>query len=139
MQDLKDRLSNCICRATDRLFSTRISSKSMMDFLAKAEAVYFARKKQNEEWAKQAGGYQKSDGRVFPTELNSGLRGAELRQEQEKFFERGIEAGKEDWYLRGQARNAGLKRSGSAGTPSDRLDDAEVEAALRRAMKKAKK
>jgi hypothetical protein len=27
MQDLKDRLSNCICRATDRLFSTRISSK----------------------------------------------------------------------------------------------------------------
>jgi hypothetical protein len=28
MQDLKDRLSNCICRATDRLFSTRISSKA---------------------------------------------------------------------------------------------------------------
>ena len=27
MQNLRDRLSNCICRATDRLFSNRISSK----------------------------------------------------------------------------------------------------------------
>jgi CheY-like chemotaxis protein len=31
MQDLKDRLSNCICRATDRLFSTRISSKCLVE------------------------------------------------------------------------------------------------------------
>jgi len=112
--------------------------KDIVDFLDKAEAVYFARK-QSEEWARQPGGYQKSGGRVFPTKKNSGLDGPALRQEQERFFERGLEAGNEDWYLRGQASNAGLTRRGSAGTPSDRLEDSEVEAALQRAIKKVKK
>jgi hypothetical protein len=114
--------------------------KSSVDFLGKAESVYvYFAKKKNEAWAKQPGGYQQSGGRVFPTEHNSGLTGAELRQEQDRFFERGVAEGKEDWHLRGQATNAGLKRRGSAHTPSDRLEDAEVEAALQRALKKAKK
>jgi hypothetical protein len=113
--------------------------KSATDFLRKAEAVYFARKKQNDEWAKQSGGYQRSGGRVCPTEHNSGLSGAELRQEQEKFFERGLAEGKEDWYLRGQASNAGLTRRGRPFGPDDRLEDPEAEAALQRAIEKAKR
>jgi hypothetical protein len=111
---------------------------SAVDFLKKAEAVYFARKKKNEEWARQRGGYQQSGGRVFPTEHNSGLTGPELRQEQEKFFERGLADGREDWYLRGQASNAGLTRRGTPGR-DDRLEDPEAEAALQRAIRKARK
>lgn len=110
---------------------------SAKDFLGEAEQVYFARKKQNEESAKQSGGYQRSGGRVFPTEHNSGLKGAELSREQEDFFRRGLAEGKEDWYLRGQASNAGLKRHGMPGK-DDHLEDAEAEAALQRAMKRAK-
>ncbi len=111
--------------------------KSATDFLDRAEAVYFARKKKRQKelgWATQKGGYQLSDGRVFPTKHNSGLEGHALRQEQERFFERGLLAGKDPGELRGQAREAGIPR-----TRDERLDDSEVEAAMQRAIEKAKR
>jgi hypothetical protein len=83
--------------------------KSTMDFLGKAEEVYFARKRET-VWATQPGGYQQSGGRVFPTKKNSGLDGYALRQEQEGFFERGLAQGKTPEELRGQARVAGEGR-----------------------------
>lgn len=112
--------------------------KSATDFLGKAEAVYFARKKKAQGWATQPGGYQQSGGRVFPTKRNSGLDGYALRQEQEKFFERGLWQGKSPEELRGQAKEAGLERIGRPGQP-DRLEDPEVEAALQRAIEKVRK
>lgn len=111
---------------------------SMMDFLGKAEAVYFARKKAKEPDAAKAGAYQQSGRRVFPTEKNSGLKGEALRKEQEDFFERGLSEGKTADELRGQAHVAGVGRSGRMSQP-DRLDDHEIEAALQRAIQKSKK
>jgi hypothetical protein len=111
--------------------------KSALDFLGKAEAVYFGKKKKEQGWAKQPGGYQQSGGRVFPTKRNSGLDGYALRQEQEKFFERGLSQGKLPGELRGQAKEAGLERIGRSGQP-DRLEDPEVEAALQRALQKVR-
>jgi hypothetical protein len=108
---------------------------SAVDFLAKAEAVYFARKKQSQGWATQKGGYQQSGGRVFPTKQNSGLDGYALRQEQEGFFKRGLAQGHDPEYLRGQASVAGEKRL----TNPDRLEDPELEAALQRAIEQSKK
>ena len=113
--------------------------KSATDFLGKAEAVYFARKKEAQGWATQPGGYQQSGGRVFPTKRNSGLDGYALRQEQEKFFERGLSEGKDPSYLRGQAAEAGSTRAGGNRRPADRLLDPEAEAALQRAIKKTQK
>lgn len=107
--------------------------KSAVDFMGKAEAIYFARKKKLQGWAKQAGGYETSGKRVFPTMRNSGLDGYALRQEQEKFFERGLAEGKQPGYLRGQAKEAGVERIGRPGQP-DRLEDVEIEAALQRAI-----
>jgi hypothetical protein len=112
--------------------------KSATDFLGKAEAVYFAKKKQK-GWALQPGGYQLSGGRVFPTKQNSGLDGYALRQEQEKFFERGLAEGKDPGRLRGQAAEAGSKRAGGIHSPHDHLIDPEAEAALQRAIRKAAK
>jgi hypothetical protein len=109
--------------------------KSAMDFLGKAEEVYFAKKKKEQGWATQPGGYQQSGGRVFPTKRNSGLDGYALRKEQEDFFTRGLAQGHDPGYLRGQARVAGEERTG--GKP-DRLDDPELEAALERAIKRSK-
>ncbi|MEX0677908.1 MAG: hypothetical protein WD063_12580 [Pirellulales bacterium] len=108
--------------------------KSAMDFLGKAEAVYFARKKKEQGWAVQPRGYQQSGGRVFPTKRNSGLDGYALRKEQEDFFRRGLAQGHDPEYLRGQASVAGEGRTGHP----DRLDDPELEAALQRAIKQAK-
>lgn len=105
--------------------------KSATDFLGKAEQVYFARKKQEQSWSKQRGGYQQSGGRVFPTERNSGLRGEELRQEQEDFFERRLSDGVRPDELRGQAHEAGVERF-----KRDKLADAAAEAALQRAIRK---
>jgi hypothetical protein len=112
--------------------------KSALDFLRKAEAIYFARKKQK-GWAVQQGGYQLSGGRVFPTKHNSGLDGYTLRQEQEKFFERGLAQGTPPDVLRGQAAEAGSKRAGGWRNPNDHLIDPEAEAALQRAIQKTKK
>ncbi|HEX4147185.1 MAG TPA: hypothetical protein VHY91_27050 [Pirellulales bacterium] len=109
--------------------------KSIMDFLGEAEEVYFARKKET-GWATQPGGYQQSGGRVFPTKKNSGLDRYALRQEQEKFFERGLSLGKLPGELRGQAAVAGSKRANS---PDDHLIDPEAEAALQRAIRNAAK
>ncbi len=113
--------------------------KSATDFLGKAEQVYFARKKKKAAppRASLPGAYLQSGGRVFPTKLNSGLDGYALRQEQEKFFERGLAEGKDPGYLRGQAKEAGLERIGRSGQP-DRLEDPEVEAALQRAIQKVR-
>jgi hypothetical protein len=61
--------------------------------------------------------------------------GYALRQEQEKFFERGLSQGKDPGELRGQAKEAGLERVGRIGEP-DRLEDPDVEAALQRAIQK---
>ena len=107
--------------------------KSMMDFLGKAEEIYFARRKEA-GWATQPGGYQQSGGRVFPTKKNSGLDGYALRQEQEKFFERGLSQGALPEVLRGQAHEAGVPRHGL-----DQLDDLEIEKALQRAIEKSKR
>jgi hypothetical protein len=109
--------------------------RSMMDFLGKAEELYFARKKET-GWATQPRGYQQSGGRVFPTKRNSGLDGYALRQEQEEFFTRGLSQGKLPGELRGQAAVAGSKR---ANTPNDHLVDPEAEAALQRAIRNAAK
>jgi hypothetical protein len=113
--------------------------KSAVDFLGQAEAVYFAKKKKEQGWAKQPGGYQLSGGRVFPTKRNSGLDGYALRQEQEKFFERGLAEGKLPGQLRGQAAEAGSKRAGGVSSSDDHLIDPEAEAALQRAIRKATK
>jgi hypothetical protein len=80
-----------------------------------------------------------SGGRVFPTKQNSGLDGYALRQEQEKFFERGLSEGKDPGVLRGQAAEAGSKRVGGINSPDDHLIDPEAEAALQRAIQKAAK
>jgi hypothetical protein len=112
---------------------------SIMDSLGKAEAVYFARKKKAAPTrASLPGAYQQSGGRVFPTKRNSGLNGEALRNEQEKFFERGLLQGKPTEELRGQAHEAGLERVGREGQP-DSLEDPEVEAALQRALRKINK
>jgi hypothetical protein len=115
--------------------------KSAVDFLGQAAAVYFARKKKKKEqgWAVQPGGYQQSGGRVFPTKRNSGLGGYALRHEQEKFFERGLAEGKDPGYLRGQAAEAGSKRAFGLNSPDDHLIDPEAEAALQRAIRKTTK
>ena len=113
---------------------------SAVNFLGKAEAVYFARKKKKQEgWATQPGGYQQSGGRVFPTKQNSGLDGYALRQEQEKFFERGLSQGKLPGELRGQAQEAGSKRAGGVNRADDHLVDPEAEAALQRAIQDTKR
>jgi hypothetical protein len=111
--------------------------KSSVDFLGKAETVYFAKKKKKTESpaASRPGAYRNSGGRVFPTEKNSGLTGEALRKQQEGFFERGISQGKTPEELRGQAQAAGLERIGRQ-DPPDRLEDADVEAALQRAIKR---
>ncbi len=112
--------------------------KSMMDFLGKAEAVYFARKKET-GWAKQSGGYQEVGGMCLPDEEKLRPRRSRVFcQEQEKFFDRGLAEGKDPGYLRGQADEACLPRAGGWGRPDDRIVDSEAEAALQRAIKKAK-
>ncbi len=114
--------------------------KSITDFLGQAEAVYFARKKKKAVPARAAmpGAYQQSGGRVFPTERNSGLSGRARREEQERFFERGLSQGKVPEELRGQAHEAGAGRVGHKGQP-DALEDPDVEAALQRAIRKTNK
>ena len=108
--------------------------KSAVDFLGKAEAVYFARKKEK-GWAVQPGGYQQSEGRVFPTKHNSGLDGYALRTEQEDLFKRGFAKGLDPGYLRGQVSVTGERRL----TDPDRLENPELEAALQRAIEQSKK
>jgi hypothetical protein len=108
--------------------------KSAVDFLGQAEAVYFARKRQA---SSSKGAYQNSGGRVFPTKKNSGLDGYALRQEQEKFFERGLSQGKTPEELRGQAHQAGVERTGK-GLDAP-LVDPEVEEMLKRVMQKNNK
>ena len=104
---------------------------SSVDFLKKAEFVYFARKKQKKEqgWAKQRGGYQLSGGRVFPTKHNSGLDGYALRKEQEEFFERRLAAGTDPDILRGQAMEAGASNVVRKDRVN-RLEDAELEQSI---------
>jgi hypothetical protein len=113
--------------------------KTIMGFLDQAEAVYFARKKKVGAYdASAPGAYRQSGGRVFPTAKNSGLNGHALRVEQGRFFERGLAEGKTAEALRGQAHEAGIGRTGNPKQP-DRLDDLEIEAALRRALGRATK
>ncbi len=140
-EDAKDIFTAAVLGANAQSFAPtgdRLSlvHKSALDFLGKAEAVYFARKTKEQGWAVQRGGYQLSGGRVFPTKRNSGLDGYALRKEQEDFFTRGLAQGQDPGYLRGQARVAGEGRTGS---PPDRLDDPELEAALQRAIKQSKR
>jgi hypothetical protein len=115
--------------------------KSATDFLDKAEAVYFARKKKNAapEPASLPGAYLQSGGRVFPTTRNSGLAGDTLAKEQQRFCERGLAQGKSTEVLRGQASVAGLGRGGGGGSEQpDHIEDPGAEAALPRAIRKTK-
>jgi RHS repeat-associated protein len=64
-------------------------------------------------WAAQRGGYwiAKQNGKdVFPTQHNSGLVGAELKEAQLQFFRNGLAAGKTPGELRGQVAQTGYTR-----------------------------
>lgn len=64
------------------------------------------------------------------------MRGAELRAEQQAFFERGLKVGKSPGELRGQAVQAGYARRGginNLGGP-DRLAMQSAEDALQKAI-----
>ncbi len=80
--------------------------------------------------ASQHGSYQASGGRVFPTLRNSGLKGAELRAEQEAFTAGRLMEGNPVEIVRGQAGEAGLTVFGW----NERLADRGAENAIQRAI-----
>jgi hypothetical protein len=87
--------------------------------------------------ASSPGAYWQFGGRVFPTLRNSGLSGQALRQEQQTFFERGLQNGQSPALLRGQAAQAGYRRDFGINNVggSDRLASTGAESALQQAMR----